>query len=319
MMLPASLGAALGSRLEGVSRKHLAARAKAISERYRGGAPSSLAIRDGDDALAYAVARMPATYAAVSHVLGRLGEHWPDFAPVSLLDLGAGPGTATFAAAAHWASVATATQIERHPEFRSLASGLAAEAFPELRLEVRAADTASALVAGDTASLAVISYALVEMEEAPAIALATRAFASARDALILIEPGTPAGFARIRAARSALIAAGARIVAPCPGGVSCPIRGADWCHFSVRLARSRDHKLLKSADVPFEDERFSYLVATRSEVPAHASRILSEPIRDRSAVTLTLCTETGLAIEAVPRSDKTAYKRAAKTGWGDTW
>ena len=41
--------------------------------------------------------------------------------------------------------------------------------------------------------------------------------------------------------------------------------GDDWCHFSQRLARSRDHMLLKDASVPFEDERYSYVVATRAE------------------------------------------------------
>jgi hypothetical protein len=42
--------------------------------------------------------------------------------------------------------------------------------------------------------------------------------------------------------------------------------GNDWCHFSQRLPRSRDHMLLKDADVPFEDERYSYVVVTREKV-----------------------------------------------------
>ena len=51
------------------------------------------------DALAYALARMPATYAAVAAGLNALSEIKPDFAPATLLDVGAGPGTATWAAA----------------------------------------------------------------------------------------------------------------------------------------------------------------------------------------------------------------------------
>ncbi len=75
-----------------------AARAAAISKTYRDGGNSG-AITSETDALAYALARMPATYAAVAASLERAGRDRPDFAPQSLLDVGAGPGTASWAAA----------------------------------------------------------------------------------------------------------------------------------------------------------------------------------------------------------------------------
>ena len=92
--LPAELKAALDARLQGLSRNDAAERAARISKTYRGGGNSG-AIRNETDALAYALARMPATYAAVTASLNALGEIRPDFAPASLLDVGAGPGTAT--------------------------------------------------------------------------------------------------------------------------------------------------------------------------------------------------------------------------------
>ena len=73
-------------------------RAALISKTYRDGGNSG-AIRSETDALAYALARMPATYAAVTASLNALREIRPDFAPNSLLDVGAGPGTASWAAA----------------------------------------------------------------------------------------------------------------------------------------------------------------------------------------------------------------------------
>src|SRR3954447_20558402 len=102
--LPAELKAALDAKLQGLSRSVAAERAAAISETYRSGGGSG-AIRSEADALAYALARMPATYAAVIACLNALREIRPDFAPRTLLDLGAGPGTATWAAAEAFASL----------------------------------------------------------------------------------------------------------------------------------------------------------------------------------------------------------------------
>src|ERR1700719_513026 len=96
--LPAELKAALDAPPHGLSRSHAAARAAIISQTYRGGGGSG-AIKSQTDALAYALARMPATYAAVTASLNALREIAPEFSPKSLLDVGAGPGTATWAAA----------------------------------------------------------------------------------------------------------------------------------------------------------------------------------------------------------------------------
>ena len=96
--LPAELKAALDARLQGLSRNDAAARAAIISQTYRDGGGSG-AIKSGTDALAYALARMPATYAAVIASLNALRQITPDFAPKNLLDVGAGPGTASWAAA----------------------------------------------------------------------------------------------------------------------------------------------------------------------------------------------------------------------------
>ena len=62
------------------------------------------------------------------------------------------------------------------------------------------------------------------------------------DTLLIIEPGTPAGYARMIALRSQLIASGAHVAAPCPHQAPCPLATPDWCHFAQRLPRSRAHK-----------------------------------------------------------------------------
>src|SRR5204862_6984628 len=115
---------------------------------------------------------------------------------------------------------------------------------------------------------------------------------SATHVLMLVEPGTPAGFARIRAAREALIAAGAHLVAPCTHDKVCPMQAPDWCHFSQRLPRSRAHMIAKAADVPFEDERHSYVAVSREALPSsNRARIVAEPQETKVGLTFPLCDE----------------------------
>lgn len=51
-----------------------------------------------EESLAYAAARLPACYAVIFRVLKELQIRQPRFQPLTMLDFGAGPGTATWAA-----------------------------------------------------------------------------------------------------------------------------------------------------------------------------------------------------------------------------
>src|ERR1700723_3444845 len=121
--LPAELKAALDAKLHGVSRNDAAERAALISRTYRDGGNSG-PIRSEADALAYALARMPATYAAVTASLNALREINSRFAPKNLLDVGAGPGTASWAAAEAFASLQSFTLFDANAALRALALDL---------------------------------------------------------------------------------------------------------------------------------------------------------------------------------------------------
>jgi ribosomal protein RSM22 (predicted rRNA methylase) len=273
------------------------------------------------DALAYLVTRLPATYAATRAVFARIEEAMPNFVPSSLLDIGAGPGTAALAAREAWPELEAVTLIEPNAVFRDLAGRL----LPDAKV-----------IAGDLgavrprAGLVTTSYVLAELPEKAAARTARDLWDAAEQMLVLVEPGTPAGFARIRAARAALIEAGGHVAAPCTHDNACPIGGQsvgesrsdqktnDWCHFSQRLARSRDHMIAKGAQVPFEDERYAYVAVSRAPVVRDGiARIIKPPLEAKPGVTLPLCEASGLRNHFVARRDKEAFRRARKLDWGD--
>jgi ribosomal protein RSM22 (predicted rRNA methylase) len=314
--LPAELKAALDAKLKGFSRNDAAERSASISKTYRDGGGSG-AIRTATDALAYALARMPATYAAVTASLNALGEIRPDFAPSSLLDIGAGPGTASWAAAEAFSSLQHFTLLDANDALRKLALDLFSDSFRLRAVKYERGEARQALVKAKAADLVVASYVIGELSETEQVALAGLMWEKTRDTLLVVEPGTPAGYARILALRERLIAAGAHVAAPCPHDGKCPLSQPDWCHFTQRLQRSRAHKQVKGAELPFEDERFAYVALTHEPVAARPSRVLAQPDVTKIEVTAKLCTPDGLTLARIPRRAKADYALARRWRWGD--
>ncbi|MEW6768920.1 MAG: small ribosomal subunit Rsm22 family protein [Pseudomonadota bacterium] len=314
--LPAELKAALERRIEGLSRSDAARRARSISDVYRSGG-NSLSIRSEDDALAYALVRMPATYAALSACLNAIAEARPEFAPNSLLDVGAGPGTATWAAAKAFSSLEEFALIDSNDSLRALALELANASSAIAAPNYMKGDAATLLATSQPADLVVASYVAGELGDTTRTNLADAMWSRTKDTLLIVEPGTPAGYARIIGLRAHLIAKGAHVVAPCPHDLACPLEAPDWCHFSQRLARSRAHKQIKGADVPFEDEKFSYVALSRMPVRERPSRVLAQPKISKVAVTMKVCAAGGAGTKNVPHRDKQNYSIARKLNWGD--
>ncbi|EAQ36576.1 hypothetical protein NB311A_14952 [Nitrobacter sp. Nb-311A] len=336
--LPAELKAALQRKAQGLSRRDATVRAAAISQTYRSGGGSST-IGNESDALAYALSRMPATYAAVVASLNALREIRPQFMPLSLLDVGAGPGTATWAAARAFESLDAFAAIDANPALRSLALDLAGEEIRLQGLSYARTEAATGLRdAAGSADLVVASYVLGEMPADRQITLAELMWAATRDTLLVVEPGTPAGYRRIIDLRRRLIAQGAHVIAPCPHDGECPLaafpseagaaspegnapeqRAAlDWCHFVQRLPRSRAHKYIKGAGLAFEDEKFSYVALARTPARQRPARVLAPPLVNKIEMRIKLCRPNGgVGLAIVPRRDKARYSRVRRVGWGD--
>lgn len=318
--LPDDLRAALYAGLTGVAIDPLRRSVGRLIEAYRSGTtPKSPIVADSADAAAYAAYRMPATFSAVDAALGGLPA---GIVPASLLDLGGGTGAAAWAAAARFPSIAAVTIADQaEPALAQGASLALGAASPVLRAAAwrrwALGDPAPA-----AADLVTVSYVLGELSSSQQRELLSVAMAAATRGLIVVEPGTPAGYARIIAARTALIDSGWTIAAPCPHQVACPLAAGDWCHFGVRVNRSALHRRLKEADLSYEDEKYAYLVAVRGwSAPAEVARVLRRPIQRKGLVQLRLCRPDGSAGDRVitKKLGTEVYKAARDTDWGDAW
>jgi ribosomal protein RSM22 (predicted rRNA methylase) len=320
--LPPALASALAKFAEGKSRREIAQRADAMSHIYRSGGASHIAIRNSDDALAYAFTRLPATYAATAATLAAVHDAWPDFSPRSLIDAGAGPGTAAWAAVEQFSTLVDIRLLDESSHLRALAlTCLQASASPAHRDATY--DQGDILaIAGGHADLVIASYVIGELAHDRLPRIADALWSCAERLLIVVEPGTPAGFARIRALRAHLIGQGAHVVAPCPHDHACPIVDPDWCHFSQRLNRSRAHRQIKGTDLSYEDEKFSYVALARERLareapPRIGARVLAHPRVGKAEVSAKLCTPDGIVAATAARRDGPRYKTQKAWRWGE--
>jgi ribosomal protein RSM22 (predicted rRNA methylase) len=318
----AGAGAAFLAALEGelgeLARRDLRGPASALSERYRSAEADEDPHRFSSvDMQAYLATRAPATFAASRRVLAELASLRPGWAPESLLDLGAGPGTATWAAVDVFASIGRAVLVERDREAAALGARLGEGGLSALVPEVSwtVGDATSAALA--ESDLVVAAYVLGEIGQDRVLLSLKRWWGATRGELVILEPGTPAGFERLRAARSALISWGAKVTAPCPHDGPCPMEGSDWCHFAVRLERSGLHRDLKAARLGHEDEKYSYLSVSSSGPFAPAPRLVRSPRPHKGHVRLVLCEPGGLFERVISRRQGELYRRARDLRWGD--
>ncbi|WP_405446984.1 small ribosomal subunit Rsm22 family protein [Streptomyces achromogenes] len=314
------LRTALAELLDGLPPKEVAAAVDRLIANYRGDTPTHAPIlRDRADVAAYAAYRMPATFEAVRSALAALADALPGWTPAGHTDVGGGTGAATWAVQTTWPGERGVTVLDWAEPALAVGRRLAA-AHPALKdARWQRARIGADLTLDDT-DLVTVSYVLNELAE-PARAALVDAAARAARTVVIVEAGTPAGYARVIEARDRLIRAGFRIAAPCPHSAACPIApGTDWCHFSARVGRSSLHRQVKGGSLAYEDEKFSYVAATRLPAEPAPARVVRRPQIRKGQVLLDLCeTDERLSRRTVTKRHGDLYKAARDADWGDAW
>ena len=312
MHLPGELARAVEEHAAAFPFAELARAAAAISERYRGDRPRTGHLSPAECA-AWAVVRMPATWAATCVVLEELRTRDQEISPRSVVDLGAGPGGGIHAACQLYPSIERATAIEREGALIELG-----ETFAALRADWIQRDLRNGPLFEEH-DLVLLGWVLGELESGERDSLIERAWGAAGRALVIIEPGTPRGFQTIRSARDRLRALDAHLIAPCPGADSCGAPEGEWCHFAARVERSALHRRLKGGELSYEDEKFSYLIASRRPATRAEARIVRHPRHEPGLIRLEVCTGTEWRSLAIPKRQKDQFRLARKAEWGGEW
>jgi len=315
-----SLRATLAGLLDGLPPRQAAQAVERLIANYRGATPTDAPIlRDRADVAAYAAYRMPATFEAVRSALEEFAAAAPDWSPQSHVDVGGGTGAATWAVTATWDGTRPVTVLDWAEPALALGREIAG-ANPALSTARWQRSRIGAALTIENTDLVTVSYVLNELTPADRTALVDAA-ATAAQAVVIVEAGTPAGYARVIEARDRLVAAGFHIAAPCPHSARCPIvPGEDWCHFSARVSRSSLHRKVKGGSLAYEDEKFSYVAATRFPVTPAAARIVRRPQIRKGQVLLDLCEpDEHLTRTTVTKRHGDLYKAARDADWGDAW
>ncbi|PKU69849.1 uncharacterized protein LOC110111282 [Dendrobium catenatum] len=263
-----------------------------------------------DETVAYVASRMPAVYSACHRVLKEVRRRLPDFSPASVLDFGAGPGSAIWAMREVWPkALERVNLVEPSKDMQRAAQSLLRD-LKGLPI-IHSYDNIQALSHNldkceRKHDLVISSYALGEIPSlSDRITVIRQLWDLTRDVLVLLEPGTPHGSRIIRQMRSYIlwmakrtcrkskksnevpsneksivVDAGASrnnayVVAPCSHDGRCPLENSGkYCHFVQRIERTSSQRTYKrSKGEPlrgFEDEKFCFVALKRGNRPEEA-------------------------------------------------
>lgn len=300
MTLPEYLQEAIEKELSVTANSQLRNARADLTERYRERTTGYMTTQNMR--LSYLATRFPATYAVVTKVLSEI----PDIdSMTSMLDLGAGPGTATFAFK-ELNSGAAHTLVEQDNELIQLGKKLGVKE-KWIHSDISRYTPASF-------DLVIASYVLNELSKDQQEKLIDTLWSSFTKYLVLIEPGTPFGFEIIKRLRQKMLDKGGFVCAPCPHNSLCP---EDWCHFAQRVERSKLHRNIKGADKSYEDEKFSYIIISKKQLPLPEGRIIRHPNYHSGHIDFIVCTREGIQKKIISKKSGEVFKRAKKLSWGD--
>ena len=286
-----------------------------------------------DEAIAYAITRMPATYGATKTACSQIVEilnliknekmNLNNFK--TLIDIGAGTGAATLAINEFF-NLEKITCFEREEAMIKLGKTLLAASSYQgikntnwIKLDLNNL-LEKEVEFNESADIVISSYMLNEFAEEKLLRIVEKMWKMTGKLLIIVDPGTPKDHKRLLKIKDCLSELGGNILAPCTCDKECGLPETDWCHFSCRIERTKLQKEAKMANVPYEDEKFTYLAVLKFNENidfGNFSRIIRHPVIRNNMVEVKLCSKCGITNKIFTKKDKELYKIIRKSKVGD--
>lgn len=260
-------------------------------------------VENKTDSSLYAISRMPATYSVIYSLVETLAKQGLIENVETVLDVGSGTGAGYFALKELDEDL-DITLVERDRNMIEIFKTLT-----ENKVDVEKAD-ASSFVFEDKADLVLTSYVLSEMTEQVRNQTFDNLAKSSNKYVLVIDTGTPNTYNEMMKLKDYATKKGLRVVAPCMA-IKCPLKD-DYCQFYARVERSSLHKLAKGGTLPYEDEKYFYLLFAKDEVNVEGERVIRRPMIKENNISLVLCTKEGVKNKACTKKDKDEFKRAKK-------
>ncbi|MCR5822796.1 MAG: small ribosomal subunit Rsm22 family protein [Lachnospiraceae bacterium] len=301
-----------------------------ICERYNNDSGhGKVLVKNEEEAVSYAISRMPGTFGAVKsaaeavrEALEPFWEEHRDMIPKTLTDVGSGTGAAVWAIDSCF-ELEKINCLERENAMIEIGKHMLSYGDEVMKNATWIREDAAK--EGErrnmSADLVTASYIMNELKPEDRDSFLKLLWDLSEKMIILLEPGTKIGFRNISYAREFFIDKGAKVVAPCTHSSPCPLGKDDWCHFSCRMQRSKVQKFVKGGDAPYEDEKFSYVAVLKDAGydSGEGSRIIRHPVISKGCVELKTCSVSGCEEFKVTSRDKALFKTARKAEWGDRW
>uniref|UniRef100_K3WRH2 Ribosomal small subunit Rsm22 n=1 Tax=Globisporangium ultimum (strain ATCC 200006 / CBS 805.95 / DAOM BR144) TaxID=431595 RepID=K3WRH2_GLOUD len=293
------------------------------------------------ETMAYLAYEVEGTYACAHHVFRQLQAQNPDFQPQSMLDFGAGPGTASWVAKEFYDESLTKYRVVEPSQSMVDASEVILEGFPGLSVRRSISEMKREIEGGIKFDLIVLNYVLSEITndyERVAVMSALWELLSDKGCMVVVDRGSPWGSHHVRSARQFILDSVAeeeeedtmKILAPCPHHFECPAAGSTWCHFVQRSPQvNRPREATPKRWHGQKGSKFSYVIMEKnSKAVADAAkkqpfaRLIRSPLLATRHVHLDLCTPEGeLERRSVTKGKhlREVYRASRKAHWGAQW